>query len=102
MQAGSVPTAQLPGGRGFPLRWAVAAGGWSSEERGSGGQKSVGVLWVSHGGWAAAWWGQAGPARKGVPETRVLVAEARAPLAAASCSHVRAVQGPRASGTSSC
>ena len=41
MQAGSVPTAQLPGG-GFPLRWAVAAGGWSSEEWGSGGQRSVG------------------------------------------------------------
>lgn len=73
--------------------------GWSSEEQGSGGQRSVGGAVGVPWGWAAAWQGQAGPAHIEVPETRVLVAEAQAPLAAASCSHVQAVQSPRAAGT---
>lgn len=93
MQAGSVPTAQLPGGGGVPAQ--VGSGSLGLVLRGTG-------VWRAEvsGGAVGVPWGVGQPT-KGF-QRRVLVAEAQAPLAAASCSHIWAVQSPQASGTFSC
>ena len=79
---------------GIPAQ--VGSGSWGLVLRGMGVWRAE----VSGGSCGRPMGG--GPAHEGVPETQVLMAEAQAPLATASCSHVWAVQSPRASGTFSC